>query len=60
VDERTPELEAALDDAAYALMWERDFAPIISLKVFAAESFDEALREGYSFYRNVAHEGVTL
>lgn len=60
VDRRTAELEEALDDAAYEFMWERDFSPIVSLKVFAADQFQERLQEGFSFYRKVVREGVTL
>ena len=32
VDEKTPEIESALDDIAYRVMWDYDFKPIISLR----------------------------
>ncbi len=35
VDEKTPELKIALDEIAYSVMWDRDFKPMISLKVFS-------------------------
>jgi len=60
VDEKTPELEEALDDIAYKVMWERDFKPIISLKVFSEERFRESVAKGFSFYRNVEREGVVV
>ena len=60
VDEKTPELERALDDIAYNVMWDHDFKPIISLKVFAESRFLNAVRNGYSFYRNVMHDGIRV
>lgn len=60
VDEKTPELEQALDEIAYNLMWDHDFKPIISLKVFAEERFRSAAAKGLSFYCNVEREGVTV
>ena len=60
VDEKTPELERALDDIAYNVMWDHDFRPIISLKVFAEERFQHAIANGYSFYKNVMREGITV
>src|ERR1035437_1033289 len=58
VDEKTPELEQALDEIAYAVMWDHDFKPIISLKVFTEEHFRSAVAKGFSFYRNVEREGI--
>jgi len=60
VDEKTPELEKALEDAAYSVMWEHDFKPIISLKVFAESRFRKAVENGFSFYRHVEQDGITL
>jgi predicted nucleotidyltransferase len=60
VDEKTPELERQLDDAAYNVMWDHDFKPIISLKVFAESRFRSAAGKGFSFYRNVEREGIEL
>ena len=60
VDEKTPELEQAIDEIAYQLMWDHDFKPIISLKVFSEERFLSATARGLSFYRNVDREGVTV
>ena len=45
---------------AYQIMWEHDFKPIISLKVFSEASFNRALEEGFSFYRNIEREGIVL
>ena len=60
VDEKTPAIESALDDVAYAIMWDRDFKPIISLKVIAESQFNGALDKGYSFYKHVEKEGVAV
>ena len=58
VDEKTSELEKILQDAAYQAMWDFDFNPVISLKVFQKTRFDLALRKGFSFYRHVTAEGI--
>jgi hypothetical protein len=41
-------------------MWDNDFHPVISLKVFSEARFHSALEQGYSFYRNVMREGVKV
>ena len=56
----TPELEAAILEAAYQVMWDHDFIPLISLKVFDADSFAACQEKGFSFYRKVAQEGLSL
>jgi len=60
VDTKTPELEQALDETAYNVMWEHDFHPVISLKVFSEDRFRSAFERGLSFYRNVMHEGIVV
>lgn len=60
VDMKTPELEKELSDIAYQVMWDNNFHPIISLKVFDESRYSEALSKGYSFYRHVEHEGVVV
>ena len=60
VDINTPELERMLDEAAYDVMWDNDFKPIISLKVFAEERFHSAAAKGFSYYRNVERDGVLV
>ena len=60
VDENSPALEQTLDDIAYNLMWDHDFKPIISLKVFSEERFRRAAAKGYSYYRTIEREGVTI
>lgn len=60
VDVKTPDIENVLDDAAYRVMWDRDFKPIISLKVIAESRFKGALDKGYSFYKHVEKEGVAV
>jgi predicted nucleotidyltransferase len=56
----TPQLEEALLEAAYQVMWDHDFSPLISLKVFDAGSFAAYREKGFSFYRKVAEEGIAL
>jgi predicted nucleotidyltransferase len=56
----TPQLEGALLEAAYQVMWDHDFTPLISLKVFDAGSFAAYRAKGFSFYRKVAEEGIAL
>jgi predicted nucleotidyltransferase len=60
VDENNPALEQRLDEIAYNLMWDHDFKPIISLKVFTEERFRSAAAKGYSYYRTIEREGVTV
>lgn len=60
VDEKTPEIESALDDLAYGVMWDYDFKPVISLKVFSEARFRNSMKKGMSFYRHVEKEGISL
>lgn len=60
VDEKTPEIEAQMEEVAYRVMWDHDFKPIISLKVISEGRFRQAAAKGFSFYRNVAREGIEL
>jgi predicted nucleotidyltransferase len=60
VDERSKELEQRLDDIMYQVMWENDFKPIISFKVFSYDKYTKALQEGYSFYKRVNSEGISI
>ena len=60
VDEKTPEIESALDDLAYSVMWDYDFKPVISLKVFSEARFRSFTEKGMSFYRHVEKEGILI
>ncbi len=60
VDEKTLEIEQKFDDIVYQVMWDHDFKPIISLKVFAESQFDNALKRGFSFYRYIEKEGISI
>lgn len=60
VDEKTPDIEKKFDDIVYQTMWDHDFNPIISLKLFAESEFNNALRKGFSFYKNIEQEGVSV
>lgn len=60
VDKNTPEIERGLEDIIYQVMWDHDFKPIISLKVLEEFKYSDALSKGFSFYRNVEKEGVSV
>jgi predicted nucleotidyltransferase len=60
VNERDPDIERRLEEIAYSFMWDHDFRPIVSLKVFSESQFAAALRRGFSFYRHVLNEGVAV
>ena len=60
VTQRTPEVENALEDIAYDVMWQFDFRPTISLKVFSESQFQGAIDKGFSFYRHVLDEGIAV
>lgn len=54
------DVEKTLDEVAYSVMWDHDFNPVISLKVCREEHFNDFLQRGFSFYRNVQNEGITV
>jgi len=60
VDNKTVEIEKTLDDIAYRVMWDHDFKPVISLKIFSEKAFMSAVARGFSFYRNVNQEGISV
>jgi len=60
VDRKTPELESKIEDIAYQVMWDHDFKPIISIKVFTEARYLNSLKEGFSFYKTIEREGITL
>jgi len=60
VDEKNSEIEKRLEDITYQVMWDNDFYPVISLKVLSESQFLTALNKGYSFYRHIEKEGITV
>ncbi|MBF0505667.1 MAG: nucleotidyltransferase domain-containing protein [Nitrospirae bacterium] len=60
VDVKTPEIERHLEDIVYQVMWDHDFKPVISLKVITDSQFTDALKRGFSFYKHVVREGVSV
>jgi len=56
----TPEMETALQESAYQVMWDQDLLQIIALKVFDADSFAAYRDKGFSFYRKVSREGIAF
>jgi len=41
-------------------MWDHDFDPIISLKVFSRSGYESAVARDLSFYKNVDSHGITV
>ncbi|MBI5875885.1 MAG: nucleotidyltransferase domain-containing protein [Deltaproteobacteria bacterium] len=60
VDEKSSAIENRLSDIVYSVMWDFNFKPIISLKVFSESRFKTAVERGFSFYKNVEREGIVL
>jgi len=60
IHDSDPQLKADLLEAAYQVMWDYDFSPLISLTVIDSQSFAAYLEKGFSFYRKVAQEGIAL
>lgn len=60
VDKKNLDIEKKIDDIAYQVMWDHDFRPIISLKVFAEKQFYSAVKRGFSFYQHVDRDGITI
>lgn len=60
VDAKTPDIEKKLEDIVYKVMWDHDFKPVISLKVFTESQFNNALTKGFSFYRHIEQEGISV
>jgi predicted nucleotidyltransferase len=60
IDQKTPEIETKIEDVTYQVMWDYDFKPIISIKFFTESGYLNLLREGFSFYKNIEREGVSL
>jgi predicted nucleotidyltransferase len=60
VDRKAPEIEGKIEDIAYQVMWDHDFKPILSIKLFTESSYHDRVREGFSFYTNIEREGVPL
>lgn len=60
VDRKAPEIEVKIEDVAYQVMWDHDFKPILSIKFFTESAYLNLLREGFSFYKNIEREGVSL
>jgi predicted nucleotidyltransferase len=60
VDRKAPELEVKIEDVAYQVMWDHDFKPMLSIKLFTEAGYLDRVREGFSFYKNIEREGVSL
>ena len=60
VTNKSKKLEKQISDAAYEIMWEYDFTPLISLEITTEEHWQFLKNKGSSFYRNIQREGIPL
>ena len=60
VDEKCFALVENLEEIVYNVMWDNDFNPVISLKVFDESDFYNAVEKGFSFYKNVLKKGIPV
>jgi predicted nucleotidyltransferase len=58
--EKSAHLESRIRDIAYDIMWEQNFAPLISVEILEKDSFDKLGKLGSSFHRNIQNEGISL
>ncbi|MBM4046667.1 MAG: nucleotidyltransferase domain-containing protein [Planctomycetes bacterium] len=60
VDRWDAALEKQIEDAAYGAMWDDDFRVILSVKVFSEGEFLDLARRGWSFFRAVQRDGISV
>lgn len=60
VEVNRTDLESRMENIVYDIMWDFDFEPVISLKIFQERKFTELAAKGFSFYRHVQDEGITV
>lgn len=60
VSKGMPQIQKQLFDIVYQVMWDCNFRPIISLKVFLEDQFQNLASRGFSFYKRVQNEGIAV
>jgi len=60
VDEKMREIERALEDIAYRVMWDYAFNPVISLKDYTEIDLRSATERGVSFDEYIETEGIPI
>ena len=60
VKDKSKLLENQIRDIAYAIMWEQNFSPLISVEILGKDSFDKLGKLGSSFHRKIQNEGIPL
>ena len=60
IDQKNSVLEKKMEDIIYQVMWDYDFKPIISIKIFVEKQFQERFKRGFSFYKHVVNEGLAI
>jgi predicted nucleotidyltransferase len=51
-------VEDLVREQAYAVMWDHDFKPLLSVKIFSAEEWGQLGQLGTSFYEGLQTEGI--
>jgi predicted nucleotidyltransferase len=57
---KSAHLENRIREIAYDIMWEQNFAPLISVEILEKDSFEQLGKLGSSLYRNIENEGIPL
>ena len=60
IDEKDLSIEKKMYNIAYQVMWDHNFNPIISLKVFNDSKFKDAFQKGFIFYKHVMRDGIQI
>ena len=60
IDQENPTIEEKMDDIVYQVMWDHNFKPFISLKVFSKSKFEDQLQRGFTFYKHVVRDGIQI
>ena len=57
---KNKELEKQIDDIAYKIMWNFDFAPLLSIYVISEEHFNYIKKIRTGFYESIEEEGIEI
>ena len=57
---KNKELEKKIDDIAYKIMWNFDFAPLLSVYVVSEEHFNYIKKIRTGFYESIEEEGIEV
>ena len=57
---KNKELEKQIDDIAYKIMWDFDFAPLLSVYVVSEDYFNYIKKIRTGFYESIEEEGIEV